>query len=114
MRGRPEFGNPGAFFGEDRVSDAKWLMFTVPYAGSVWLLRKRKGRPKVVPKGSTNFGFIGQFCELPLDAVYTMEYSVRSAREAVSTLLKLDAKPPPVYQGQYDVDALHGALKALA
>ncbi len=85
----------------------------LPYAGSVWLPRRRTDRPQVVPKGSTNFGFIGQFAELPLEATFTMEYSIRSARSAVTTLRKLEAGPPPVYQGQYDIDALHQALKAL-
>jgi oleate hydratase len=80
----------------------------------VWLLRTRRNRPQVVPKGSTKFGFIGQFAELPGEAIYTMEYSVRSAREAISTLLQLDAKPPPIYQGQHDADALFQALKASA
>ena len=86
----------------------------LPYAGSVWLPRKRTDRPQVVPVGSTNFAFIGQFTEIPLDTAFTMEYSVRSAREAVSTLLKLDAKPPAVYQGQYDLSAIYRALEALA
>jgi oleate hydratase len=68
----------------------------------------------VVPAGSTNFGFIGQFAEVPLDTIFTMEYSVRSAHEAVSTLLKLDVRPPAVYQGQYDLPVLYRALNALA
>jgi oleate hydratase len=85
----------------------------LPYAGSVWLPRTRTNRPRAVPIGSTNFGFIGQFAEIPLETIFTMEYSVRSAREAVSTLLKLDAKPPPVYQGQHDPRALYNALNAL-
>ncbi len=58
----------------------------LPFANSVWLKRTRKDRPPVVPESSTNFGFIGQFAELPGEANYTMEYSIRSAREAVSTL----------------------------
>ena len=86
----------------------------LPYAGSVWLPRKRTDRPRAVPIGSTNFGFIGQFAEIPLETIFTMEYSIRSAREAVSTLLKLDAKPPPVDQGQHDPRVLYNALNALA
>jgi oleate hydratase len=86
----------------------------LPYAGSVWLPRKRTDRPRAVPIGSTNFGFIGQFAEIPLETIFTMEYSVRSAREAVSTLLKLDAKLPPVYQGRHDPRVLYYALNALA
>jgi oleate hydratase len=67
-----------------------------------------------VPKGSTNFGFVGQFTEVANDAVFTMEYSVRSAREAVVNLLKLDRKPPPPYQGLHDPEAALNALKFMA
>ncbi len=86
----------------------------LPYAGSVWLPRGHADRPRVVPAGSTNIGFIGQFAEMPLETVFTMEYSVRSARMAVATLLGLDVELPSVYQGQFDPHALYGALKALA
>ena len=37
----------------------------------------------------------------------------RVARMAVSTLLKLDRKPPPIYQGRYDIKVLYHALRAL-
>ena len=96
------------------IGSATCIPCLLPYAGSVWLPRKRMDRPSVTPTGSTNFGFIGQFAEIPLETIFTMEYSVRSAREAVSTLLKLDAKLPPVYQGQHDPRALYNALNALA
>jgi hypothetical protein len=33
--------------------------------------------------------------------VFTVEYSIRSAQTAVNNLLKLNRKPPAVYQGQY-------------
>ena len=96
------------------IGSATCIPCLLPYAGSVWLPRKRMDRPSVTPTGSTNFGFIGQFAEIPLETIFTMEYSVRSAREAVSTLLKLDAKLPSVYQGQHDPRALYNALNALA
>jgi oleate hydratase len=86
----------------------------VPEANSLWAVRDRKDRPLPVPQGSTNFGFMGQFTEVAADAVFTMEYSVRSAREAVATLLNLDRKPPPPYQGLHDPWALYNALKILA
>lgn len=85
----------------------------LPYAGSVWMPRNRTDRPAVVPKGSTNFAFIGQFSEIALETIFTMEYSVRSAREAVSSLLGLKTDIPPVYQGQRDPQALYDALKLL-
>jgi len=96
------------------VASSTCIPCLLPYAGSVWMPRKRTDRPPAVPPGSTNFGFIGQFAEIPLDTAFTMEYSVRSARAAVATLLRLDARPPAVYQGQYDPSALYRALKAMA
>jgi len=85
----------------------------LPFAGSVCLVRKKADRPPVVPKGSTNFAFIGQFCEQPDDVIFTMEYSVRSAWTAVHSLLKTDRKPPPVYKGYHSPRVLLRAFKAL-
>jgi oleate hydratase len=56
----------------------------------------------VVPKGSKNLAFIGQFCELPDDVVFTVEYSIRSAQTAVYSLLSLHRTPLPVYKGDHD------------
>lgn len=96
------------------VAASRCIPCLLPHAGSVWLVRRSGDRPKVVPDGSTNFGFLGQFSELPKETVITMEYSIRSAREAVATLRKTATSPPPVYQGQYDPRALYEALKVLA
>jgi hypothetical protein len=52
-------------------------------------------------KGSKNLAFIGQFCELPDDVVFTVEYSIRSAQTAVYALLGLKREPPAVYQGKF-------------
>lgn len=41
----------------------------------------------------------------------TVECSVRSAWDAIRTLLKRGPASPPVYQGQYDPGALFNALK---
>jgi oleate hydratase len=57
---------------------------------------------------------MGQFAEIPLETAFTMEYSVRSAREAITQLLNLKTKPPPVYQGQHHAEVLLNALKALS
>jgi oleate hydratase len=85
----------------------------MPYITSQFLVRKGGDRPDVVPKGSTNFAFLGQFSELPDDVVFTVEYSVRSAQIAVYSLLKLDKKPSPFYRGQYDPRVLFDALTTL-
>jgi oleate hydratase len=86
----------------------------LPHVGAIWSVRKHGDRPPVIPKGSTNFAFIGEFAEIPIEAAFTMEYAVRTARVAVAELLKLDRKPPPPYQGLHDPEAVLSALKAVA
>ncbi len=86
----------------------------LPYTNNVWVPRRRSDRPRVVPEGATNLGFLGQYAEVPLDVVFTIEYSARTAWEAIHRLLKRGPAPPPVYQGQYDPAALFAALKTLA
>ena len=85
----------------------------LPYAGSVLLLRHKGDRPDVVPHGSKNIAFIGQFVEIPDEVIFTTEYAVRTARIAVASLLKIDRMPPPVYKGQFDPMVVLAATKAL-
>ena len=67
----------------------------------------------MVPEGATNLAFIGQFAEVPRDIAFTIEYSARTAWEAVHRLLRRGPAPPPVYQAQYDPGALLAAIKVL-
>ena len=67
----------------------------------------------MVPQGSRNLAFTGQFCELPDDVVFTVEYSIRSAQTAVYALLGLDRAPPAVYKGAFDPRVLYKAFTAL-
>jgi oleate hydratase len=83
----------------------------MPYVNNIWLPRRRGDRPPVVPDGATNLGLIGQYVEVPRDIAFTIEYSARTAWEAIHRLLKRGPAPPPVYQGQYDPKALFAALK---
>jgi oleate hydratase len=69
-----------------------------PYVTSHLLPRKLGDRPKIIPKNTTNLAFIGQFCEIPNDVVFTVEYSVRSAQIAVNSLFKLNKKNIPIYK----------------
>jgi oleate hydratase len=85
----------------------------MPFITSQFLARAHGDRPEVVPEGWMNLAFTGQFCELPDDVVFTVEYSIRSAASAVYALLGLNRKPPPVYNGQYDPRVLYQALKTL-
>lgn len=71
--------------------------------------RKLGDRPLVVPKGSTNLAFIGNFAETVRDTVFTTEYSVRTAMEAVYQLLDIDRGVPEVYASAYDIRAILNA-----
>ncbi len=83
----------------------------MPYITSQFMPRTKGDRPAVIPEGSRNFGFIGQFAELADDCVFTVEYSVRSAMTAVYGLMELGKEAEPVYPGQYDIRVLANAAK---
>ena len=83
----------------------------MPYVNNIWLTRKPTDRPRPVPEGSTNLGLIGQYVEVSQDVAFTIEYSARTAWEAIRLLHKRGPAPPPVYQAQYDPKALFAALK---
>ncbi|WP_327358751.1 oleate hydratase [Streptomyces sp. NBC_01304] len=85
----------------------------MPYITSQFLVRSAGDRPQVVPEGSTNLAFIGQYAEVPDDVVFTVEYSVRTAWTAVAGLLGLDRQPPPVYKGGHDPQVLVEALQTM-
>ena len=63
-------------------------------------------RPLVVPRGSVNLAFIGNYAETERDTVFTTEYSVRTAMEAVYTLLNIDRGVPEVFDSCFDVRVL--------
>ncbi len=84
-----------------------------PYVMSVFLPRKIDDRPPVIPKNTSNLAFLGQYCEIPKDVVFTVEYSVRSAQIAVFSLLKLDEKASPIYNGTHNIKVLYNALKTI-
>ncbi len=83
----------------------------LPYVNNIWMPRTRTDRPRPVPEGSTNLGLVGQYVEVPREVAFTIEYSARTAWEAIHVLLKRGPAPPPVFQGQYDPRALFNALK---
>lgn len=85
----------------------------MPFITSQFLPRGPGDRADVVPQGTRNLAFTGQFCELPDDVVFTVEYSVRSAQVAVYALLGLDRQPPAIYKGIFDPRVLFRAFKAL-
>ncbi|HAH61186.1 MAG TPA: oleate hydratase [Treponema sp.] len=83
----------------------------MPYITSQFMPRVPGDRPDVIPAGSTNFAFVGQFAEVPQDCVFTVEYSVRSAMMAVYGLLNLEKTVEPVYPSQYDIRVLASAAR---
>ncbi|MBB6143813.1 oleate hydratase [Silvibacterium bohemicum] len=85
----------------------------MPFITSQFLRRVKGDRPQVQPEGWKNLAFTGQFCELPDDVVFTVEYSIRSAQTAVYALLDLKRKPPPVYKGHHDPRVLYKAYRTL-
>jgi oleate hydratase len=103
-------------FDEDKaaiIAASNVIPCVMPYITSQFLVRKAGDRPSVVPKGSTNLAFIGQYAELPDDVVFTVEYSIRSAQTAVYELLSLDRKPTPMYKGAHDPRVVFAALETL-
>jgi len=85
----------------------------MPFITSQFLTRALGDRPAIRPDGYANFAVIGQFCELPDDVVFTVEYSVRSAMMAVYSLLGLERSPPPVFKGYQDLRSIAQAFRAL-
>ena len=78
----------------------------MPYITSYFMARADGDRPLVVPQGSINLAFIGNFSETERDTVFTTEYSVRTAMEAVYTLLNVDRGVPEVFASAYDIRTL--------
>ncbi len=105
--------NVEAAVSERVLGDSTVIPCLMPYITSQFLVRSHGDRPQVVPKGSTNLAFIGQFAEVPDDVVFTVEYSVRTAWTAVAQLLKLDKQPPAVHKGHHDPHVLAQALHTM-
>jgi oleate hydratase len=82
----------------------------MPLITSQFLTRESGDRPQVIPQGSTNLAFLGQFVEIPEDTVFTVEYSVRGAQMAVYELMGLDMKPKDMYKGSHHLGVLAQAM----
>ena len=96
------------------ATGAKTVPTTMPYVTAFFMPRQAGDRPDVVPAGSVNFAFIGQFAESKeRDCIFTTEYSVRVSMEAVYTLLNVDRGVPEVFNSTYDVRTQLSALRHL-
>jgi oleate hydratase len=83
-------------FDLDCVATANCIPCRMPYITSMFMPRAPGDRPLPVPPDTRNFGFISQFVELPLDTVFTVEFSVREAQTAVYQLLGIARAIPSV------------------
>ena len=102
---------------EDKIEEyatksANTVPVMMPYIDAFFMPRAYGDRPAVVPEGSVNFAFIGQFAETPRDTIFTTEYSMRTGMEAVYTLLNVDRGVPEVWGSVYDVrDLLNSTVQ---
>ena len=99
-------GVPQEQIPEMAAHSAHCIPVMMPFITAFFMPRENSDRPKVVPDGSQNFAFIGQFAEIPRDTIFTTEYSVRSGMESVYTLCDVDRGVPEVFGSVYDVRTL--------
>jgi oleate hydratase len=85
----------------------------LPYTTSQFMPRAKGDRPNVVPETTVNLAFVGQYCEIPDNVVYTVEYSIHAAMIAVATLLGFAQVIPPTYKGLDHPNALVGAMRVI-
>ena len=85
----------------------------MPRVTTYFICRNKGDRPDVVPAGVVNFAFMGNHAETFRDTVFTTEYSVRTAMEAVYTLCNVDRGVPEVFNSVYDVRVLLESTKKL-
>ncbi|QDZ14846.1 oleate hydratase [Humibacter ginsenosidimutans] len=95
------------------ASGAKSVPVMMPYVTAFFMPRTAGDRPQVVPEGSVNFAFLGQFAETTRDCIFTTEYSVRTAMEAAYQLLGIDRGVPEVFNSTYDIRYLLKATTRL-
>ena len=103
---------------EEEIEDmaahsANTVPVMMPFASAYFQPREDGDRPAVVPEGSVNFAFIGNFAETPRDTVFTTEYSIRTAMEAVYALLDIDRGVPEVWGSVYDIRDLMNSMVQL-
>ena len=92
---------------------AKVIPCRMPFITSQFMPRNPGDRPPVRPEGAENFSVIGQFCEIERDCVFTVEYSVRSAWEAVSKMTRRIPPPPPVIRSDRNPAVLLRAARRM-
>ncbi len=95
------------------LKNAVCIPCMMPFMTSQFLSRGKNDRPQVIPEAYSNLAFVSQYCEIPDDVVFTIEYSVRAAQTAVYKFLHLDKEPIPVYDSRGDFKTLFESLKTI-
>ncbi|HBM45961.1 MAG: 67 kDa myosin-cross-reactive antigen family protein [Parcubacteria group bacterium GW2011_GWF2_38_76] len=85
----------------------------MPYITSQFMPRNKGDRPLVIPEKTENFTFLGQYCEIQDEVVFTVEQSVRSAMIAVYGLLGINKEIPTIYKGVYDPEVIMNFMKTV-
>lgn len=106
-------GVPEVEIEELAENSANTVPCMMPYITAFFMPRAAGDRPDVVPEGSVNFAFLGQFAETKRDTIFTTEYSMRTGMEAVYTLLDIDRGVPEVWGSVYDIRDLLNATVQL-
>ena len=106
-------GVPESEILELATKSANCIPCMMPYVTAFFMPRTKGDRFNVVPDGCTNFAFIGQFSNTVRDTVFTIEYSARTAMEAVYTLLNVDRGVPEVFGSCYDIRVLLDATSKM-
>ena len=99
-------GVPEKYIEDYATNSAICIPTMMPYITAFFMPRRKEDRPDVIVDGAVNFAFLGQFAHTPRDTVFTTEYSVRTAMEAVYGLLGVDRGVPEVWGSVYDIREL--------
>jgi oleate hydratase len=87
----------------------------MPYITSMFMPRAPGDRPQPIPANTKNFAMISQFVEIPVDVVFTVEYSVRVAQTVVYQLLGMDRQVTPITANDKSIKVrVNSVIKAFA
>ena len=87
----------------------------MPYITSMFMPRAAGDRPLPIPANTKNFAMISQFVEIPVDVVFTVEYSVRVAQTVVYQLLGIDRQVTPITPNDKSIKVeINSVIKAFA
>jgi oleate hydratase len=102
-------------FDPSMVESAICIPCRMPYITSMFMPRGAGDRPLPIPANTKNFAMISQFVEIPVDVVFTVEYSVRVAQTVVYQLLGIDRQVTPITANDKSIKVkVNSVIKAFA